>query len=304
MISEMSNSGRARQQYEESPWVTASQKGFTLVELLIALGLSGLLLTGIFSAVRLNGMTRDAGQAILDETSAAHGLFQDLQSDFRQIVPHLVFAPESSAAENEKANKNEVFDNRLRSSTIGVVPIQAVEPLFFYGSSKTLMFQIPQHSDRHHLRLPLPETNSDATGSPSEVSPFTRSYSVIYTLGSGSTIQIPAESIGIKTGQSSIKYLCKKRGLLRMEREAYSPLKAGSLPGSDLTAQIETLAPDAIDVSFLYFDGMKWHAEWNSRFRGDIPVAIELKTTFVHPTRSTKYRFYIPASQKKRYAPR
>jgi prepilin-type N-terminal cleavage/methylation domain-containing protein len=42
----------------------------------------------------------------------------------------------------------------------------------------------------------------------------------------------------------------------------------------------EVIAPEAISVEFLYFDGLEWRTEWDSEAEGGIPIAIQIVLAF------------------------
>jgi hypothetical protein len=51
----------------------------------------------------------------------------------------------------------------------------------------------------------------------------------------------------------------------------------GAEAESSTSEPVELLAPEVVEISFMYFDGTQWYEEWDSTLQQGLPVAIEIK---------------------------
>ena len=62
------------------------RSGFTLMELLLALVLTGMIMTAAFGAVQLSWKYRSAGDAQVEQSQTVRGVLQDITLDLRSTA--------------------------------------------------------------------------------------------------------------------------------------------------------------------------------------------------------------------------
>jgi len=73
-------------------------------------------------------------------------------------------------------------------------------------------------------------------------------------------------------------------GLARRELDRAYTLWAAENGGlADLDAQSELIAPEVISMQFQYFDGLEWYTEWDSETTGALPLAVEILIAITPP---------------------
>ena len=97
-------------------WSDEVSRGFTLVEVLLALSLMSMLLALAYGGLRASTRAADKGQAILEDSSRIRMAHQFVRRQFSQMIP-LGFDLEEAGAANGSQDGRIVFEgesNRVR----------------------------------------------------------------------------------------------------------------------------------------------------------------------------------------------
>ncbi len=219
--------------------------GFTLLEVLLALGLTALILVALGMAVDFHFRVLDAGRAHVEEAQLARVLLRRIADDLRAAVHSTASTPDTSTDDSETTETTVVH------TTPGI-----------YGDVYSIQVDVSRLPHPHQLQTlvsAIPES-VDPT-SLSDVK--TVSY---FTAGSQSVglSQLPLSSL-------------PERGLMRCEIDravASYQAEQGGLSSTDLNAVL--LAPEVVGLEFAYCDGTQWLDLWDTTQNGGLPVAVRV----------------------------
>jgi len=261
--------------------------GFTLLELLLALGLTVTLLTAVYAALELHWRSSTLGQIEAERAQIARALLTRMSSDIRSVVYRAPSAGTSSSSSSSSTGSS-MTDSSGTSSTDDtsstVLPgfddpadAYAADTTGIYGDSRTLVLHVlrPERPGRT-----LPDgTVTTSTGADR------RTVAWFVADGRGvlqqlATVLLPASSSGANQSLSSLS----NQGLVRLSGDRLTLNQ--SEQQAELAAamsQVEALAQEIESVSFEYHDGAEWVTDWDSEVAGGLPYAIGLTITFRPP---------------------
>ena len=303
--------------------IASQASGFTLLEMVLALGLSSLLLVALYTALQMHWSSSTLGQVEMERSQVARALFRRIETDLRSVV--FRDSPLSSSTEDDSSSSSS--DTSSSSSTSGSTGSTAggsgsstsgttgssgssssasgtsgsssssTTTTDTYSTQKTGVFGDSQ-SLVVHLSLPSRASTlsaaaqSTANGSVSGTSAFSGSdmQSVMYFLAgsSSSAAQQLSGSLVSATGQAT--------GLARLQGDRMA-MQAADAAGdmSPMASGAQLLAPEVASIQFEYFDGVSWGTSWDSATSNSLPNAIRITIDF-HPPVATSGWYSRPVS--------
>jgi hypothetical protein len=268
------------------------QRGITLLELLLALALSGVVMGVITMAIDLNLRTLDTGRAEVEQARLAQAVLRHIADDIRNAVAYqpidLSSARQTAAGADvagimdDGFNPDDLggfsdsgiadFDLGLDASleaglTINTLDIEGtVEPTGvpgLYGNQFELQVDVSRlpRIDQYERVLSAEDPTASAD-IPSDVK--TISYYLRTEEGTG---------IGIAGSGETVPSL----GLIRRQLDravASWSAENGTLDAAEYPGQV--LAAEVNYLEFRYFDGTDWLTEWDSEAMGSLPLAVEI----------------------------
>jgi prepilin-type N-terminal cleavage/methylation domain-containing protein len=255
------------------------RRGFTLVEMLVALALSAVVISSVYGAIHLQWKVRTAGEARVDLARRAQGAVLDLTFDLRGCRRPVVAVGEnnSSTASTESATTNgiphsELFPIKAPEITERVLQFDSlpenVRLIEFVGRSDAMMLTI----DRGNSRFP-------STGS--EV-PIDSARQVCWFLNSGRNVRIPYGISEPHRYQAEMRSSAVPHGLVRVELpvspEAFTRQMDVTPENSSWTVVDDSVAT----VRLRYFDGATWQSSWDSSESTQLPIAVEVSLSHRH----------------------
>ena len=251
-----------------------ARTGYTLLELLLALGLSVVVFSAVGAGVQIYLVALTKQQAMVEQKQVARALLAMIGNDLRAGIQY-------------KATDYSGLDNLIQTQTMMLTGGAAAEeeeeepesliveeevsfrPTML-GSSNVLMIDISRlpRLDQYN---PLVASAEDEVQSPSDI----KSLSYFVSLSEGGV-------------ESAIEFQPNKApgGLYRREIDRAVAEYRGEtdlmLAPDEFTRLI---ANEVVDISFQYFDGEDWQSEWDSVEIGGFPVAIEVNI-MIDPARS------------------
>ena len=253
-------------------------RGFTLIETLLALGLCGLLMSAVFSAIYLQERTRAAGERQVAKALFTWGIVEDFTSDLRSATGPLSVGVAAGplpvntfGAINSfrgPAIGEKMLDVRERLLDINLPP--RVEPIGLIGEPNVLVVQTSGANSRFsdHSTARVPASNQPV------------SQLIAYFVQDG---QPRMMALGRQNGiprLASWQTSAKTRGLVRIER---TPWFFGGQQWSSQTSQDEPLhliSPQVRAIRFRYLDGRDWKDRWDSVAQHMLPTAVEVSLTW------------------------
>jgi prepilin-type N-terminal cleavage/methylation domain-containing protein len=288
--------------------------GFTLVEILVALGLTLLLVTVVYMALDLHYEMSTAGRGVATKAQLERAIIERIESDLRSVVFQL---PNASTPEGEAADEDPVSSSSSSSSSsaAGEESAGSAATEFRIQSSSSsaetessgsgFIGGIMGDADTIMIYVSRPSREGYATSDLRSVS-----YFIADRHGEGlakaMADRIPEQRIDDPDHDSKYDHLV---GLSRLDGDQLQLQFADEEQSSDeaLALQTELLAPEVVSLQFRYFDGLEWYEEWDSTAAGAIPAAVEVTLGFVYEplpgvrrpgastvrTRTIGYRRYV-----------
>ena len=276
--------------------------GFTLLELILALGLTALILALVSAAVRLHLTVVDQGREEVEHAEAARAVLRYIAADLRNAVRPTSTGDQTSAsgstpsasgtssaaasgssksASGSNASSRQqrlelvrrlqpvvVLDWAVGSGRVGAAATTSaqttVNPVGLYGSQTDLQVDIS--------RLPRidqydPNATVSPTGTPAEMPTDVKT--VAYFLR---TADATSSGSGTPSGNAA-----EGPGLVRRETDrAVQSWVSGNASGAAADTSGQLLAAEVTRLEFRYWDGTSWATEWDSQEQDGLPMAVEI----------------------------
>jgi prepilin-type N-terminal cleavage/methylation domain-containing protein len=267
-----------------------NRRGFTLLEVMLALALAALVLIAVATAIDVHLRVLDSGRTKVEEAQLARGLLRQIADDLRGAVLHdpkalegITSATMSSAGLGGAASS----DLQGMATQAGLDSADWGEDTDTDSTANLAESTVPQivpgiYGNRYELMVDtshLPRIDqyegmsaSDGSSMADRVSDVkTVTYFVLGNRLGGSTYGTGYGTTSLRGGAQ------RQTGLVRRELDRAITAWAdqnGTL--TEMMYDVEPLAPEVVAIEFLYFDGTEWLDEWDSDKRGGLPVAVEV----------------------------
>jgi len=246
----------------------AQRAGLSLMEVLLALALSSLLLTAVYSAVSLYFQMSHSGNKEMERTQLARVVLNQMERDLRSIVyrPDEAVATDSTSTDTTSGSSS---SSSTEDSTSTVIEVQ--DPADAYGGSASGLYgdatSLVLHVSRPSLKPAAEAAQVTTAGPTSDLK------TVAYFMagqGSGS-LQAAVGAKLAASGKSDAK------GLARMEGDRLTLQNAEKQGNtSALVSSSDVMAEEVASLQFRYFDGTTWYPSWDSAANGGLPQAVEI----------------------------
>ena len=241
-----------------------SRSGFSLIEVLIALALTVLLLSAIYSAVGLHLRFQTAGRGQIYEAQLTRAVIRKMDEDFGGVV---LFIDQSEEKDESSSVENldqldDVSDSAL---TVGGLESAGTPPTFgIVGTADFIHLCV----SRPLRDLSYDSIYSESTGSGRSNDLLT----VTYGLG-------PVDfDLLVDPGRPKYSNLPPvsfegrpETGFARRSIDLYAFDAA-----TDVLEADHVIAPTITELQFAYFDGTAWLESWDSRLIGGLPLAVRV----------------------------
>lgn len=250
--------------------------GFTLFELMLALGLSVVLLTAISTALHLYWNYSTAGQERMKQSQLVRALLEQIKLDVRSVVFRATDLTDSTGATFELASSSDNETTRVEVQQ--QTDRQASTEIGIVGDDQRLLLQVSRARRQSH------GDNQD------DFDPSKHEIVVWQVVDDGFELAHSGDDERPESGIARIS----ADGLSIDTRTASSvihELAAGRGDGKILAKEVKAM-------NLRYWDGRQWLAKWDSVEERKLPRAIEIAIEF-GPTDSTLqqakvYRAVLP----------
>ncbi len=295
------------------PSAAVSRRGFTLLELVLALGLASLLLAALYTALQMHWSSSALGHVEMERSQVARALFRRIETDIRSVVfrdgalTSSADTGSSSSSGGASSGSTGTSGNTGSSgstsdgsggtsgtsgasgSTTGgsssgttggssgtttTTENYSTQKSGLYGDSQSLILHVSLPSRAASLGAASgAAATEDAAG-------YVGSdmQSIAYFLAGSSSMmaQQLSSSLTSPLGQST--------GLARLQGDRMA-MQAADESGdlTSMAAGAKLLAPEVASVQFEYFDGVSWTTSWDSGTSNSIPNAIRITIDFSPP---------------------
>ena len=261
--------------------------GFTLLEVLLALGLSVVLLVALSTALDLFRRFSPAGRADIEQAQLARAILQKMAADIRCVVP----PPKSGASASSDSTSGASSSSSSSSTTGGssssttgggdpeATTIEVVDPTAAYAKEIVGVL-----GDSQTLILTICRPTRSLGSAPGVANSLTQSdmKSVSYFLaqegaeGLRGLVDAPAVDGSVRQPIAD-----GVRGLARLEGDRLAIARADAVSDLETLAQrAKLLAPEVHDLQFRYCDGLDWFDNWDGTTSG-LPRAVEITIGFL-----------------------
>lgn len=281
----------------------AIRRGFTLLELMLALGLTTVILLAISMAVDLHLRSFDSRRKQLEESQLARAILKIIADDIRNTVQQyeqdlsglekLISSAAESAVQSaggssegsstgtgggtEEAGTfigSEIGEEESTASQdlASAVTLPTVPGI--YGNQYQLQLDVSRlpRFDEYQDMLAASNATLGVTDIPSDIKTVT--YYVLDgdVATSASGLTATHQDVLTSTDPNVVQ-----RGLVRRQLDravSQYALTNGFLSGTDNVGEV--VAAEVASIEFQYFDGLEWRYEWDTEVEGSLPVAIQI----------------------------
>ena len=266
------SSTRISQSFERSN----RRAAFTLLELMLALGLTGTLLTVVYSSLELHWRFSTLGQVEVERAQIARAILTKISTDIRSTM----YAPPADEFISDDISEDDSSSADLDSDEFLAEPIvEVTDPAAAYSGSSIGVFGDAVSVVLHINRPYRPDTNFAEDMLNPESQSNQKSISYFLAGGEGNLASMVDGQF-----QTENEYDDGINGLARMSGDRFA-LTLADQQGDmvQLATQTKLLAEEIKTLSFEYHDGVEWLTEWDSDVQERVPNAIGVTIGFREP---------------------
>lgn len=258
-------------------------RGFTLLEIIIAIGLSGAVLGLLTMTIDMYLFRVDASRTQVETSQLARTLLKKIADDLRAVnyvgpneIPTSGPTTGGSSAENSSTGGAGASGSGSGDSSVEVdtSTIQGI----FGTSTEIRIDRSPIWNWESLVRQTDAENPDDQlTDVPN---PDAMPQTIRYLVGEGDELlasKLAAEGVSEELTSSSYAGLYREQLATVAWQEEY----ASGPPAPLDTENANLIAPEVVELSFAYFDGEQLFDSWDSSVEESLPKAIEIKITLL-----------------------
>ena len=234
------------------------RSGFTLIEVMLSVGLTTLLMAGLYTAMNIYWMASVESYDEVNRAQVARALMRDLSRDIRSCTFVEQEMSDEEDEDYEVSSSGSATDDALGTYTNGLFGTDKDLVLYIsrpsgsgtYINAQTLIDPLDRSSDAMIIRYLLAEDG-----------------------GSGLSSQIASDP-DYQEIEENVK------GLARMSGDQVGLSTA--IASGDVEMQLlasELIAQEVMDISFEYYNGVEYLTEWDSTVLNAMPNAIRVTLT-------------------------
>jgi type II secretory pathway pseudopilin PulG len=273
---------------------SAHRRGFTLVEILLSLGLLMLVLAAAYSALNLFRLVTTAGREDAERSQLARAIERRITADIRCVlyrepepesIPSepaagLVTQSSGGAAEDPEELTTAPATSASTESDVTAItdPAEAyaTQKYGVFGDTTTLVLHVDKPR-RPSLLESAPTSTLATTVMPTTTSQSDlRSVSYFLAIAGAGGLQ---GAVGNTAAGGTAAFSMEQglQGLARLDGDRLALQQADEAGEADALAQdAELIAREVTELRFRYFDGATWLDTWDSASMKAVPRAIEV----------------------------
>ncbi|RCS54331.1 hypothetical protein DTL42_04080 [Bremerella cremea] len=263
---------------------SSTRAGFTLLEVMLASGLSVIVMFAVGGAIQFFLFRVDASKDSIEQAQLARAIMRTIETDLRSAIwkQEIDFTAVQDLAASSVASGS--ADISSMASSAGIDPTMAAGALTGsatedIAASSVLPTTIGLYGNSMELQVDISRVPRIDEYDPQYQSILSRSLSdipsdiktVTYFL-----MQPGSSSLGHGVvGDAGVTE--EQFGLVRRELDrAVTQYAMNNGNTANLDASAEILAPEVSLLAFRYYDGVGWFDEWNSEEMGGLPMAVDV----------------------------
>ncbi len=244
------------------------RRGFTLLEILLALGLMLLLVAAISQAMNTYIALSTLGREEVEQAQIGRALLQQMAKDIRSIswspVPEEDLGLDPEGGGEVAAEDGDLPDDEFADE---IEPEAAPVETGILGTSDELILYVNQPDRRMNYVAP-----EDALSAKDRVSDARTVYYYLARTGGGSGVSSEFASEVAPGSDRDVVGLARLDG----DRDTIN----AALADNDTDPQVEAsnlIAEEVVNIEFRYYSAGEWLEEWDSMESNTLPQAIEIK---------------------------
>lgn len=238
---------------------SSRRAAMTLLELLLALALCGLLMTATGTSLHLMMQLRSRSQAQIADTQTIRALLDQVARDLRSVRRVAVTQRGSQVPEPRLEQNLDLRKSLLNLQASSVVPVELI------GADSWLSV----HSERQEHSNSAGSAVTSRDASQNAASHLADGLHVIWW--NGGSRAIPYASDGFRLLEARVQGPRQLSGPSRISFPVTPHRDRTTLFADPLTAGAQ--------LRFRYFDGVEWRDSWDSTECGCLPQAVECRVT-------------------------
>jgi len=236
------------------------RRGFTLLELMLAIGLTSILMAAVYAAMSAYwNLAMDSHEEV-ERTQIARALLTMLANDIQSCT----FVEQADTSDSESDDDDSTASNTTEIGT-------SVYKNGLIGTDRDLVLYISH-----------PDPSLDYVNAPDAVGTVDRNSDLLIvrwlladSAAGGLSAAVAQQHLGTESG--TIAGLARGSGGVTGFGNA---IEQGDIAMQAESTSLE--APEAENISFEYFDGIDWRTEWNSSTLNAMPQAVRIELTLRH----------------------
>lgn len=267
----------------------SSRSAFTLLEVLLALALGGILIAAIWTGLGMFWKYSEAGRETSDQLQIARAVFVAFQRDLRAATqpdaaanatnatssttsPTTTATSMSATSATNSTNTNSSTSSSSNSTsgssnTTSATPTVPIPPLLV-GDSQSLVFQavVPQ---------PLEQATQTATVTGAAPPPRRD----LQWIGWSATGKLPVNlaTQAVIPPPPAMEQSDGLTHLLRWQNDLTSDATSGGATAASVLPVPPEPIPEVRRFLLHYYDGIKWYDNWDSDLMSGLPIAVEIE---------------------------
>lgn len=296
-------------------------RGFTLIEVLIALGLSLILVSAIYSAISLHWRYETAGRDRIERAQISTAVLRLMTEDIGSVAfkapdaaqeadaDSLGSASTGSSSSTGAASSSGTSTSSSSTSGTGsdssastsssmngansksTTTASAPTSLGIVGKADYLQLDISRPAKEDFI----PETSVNGPSANAPVTPeLSSNVRVVWAMATPTMGSVDSKGVRSLTSNPALA-----RQMTDRLRQAVEPPTAetNSTTAAPQLEESNILAKEIVSLSFQYYDGYSWSAEWDSTTMERLPRAIEVTIGFLKPEHRRTGAPHMPGSE-------
>lgn len=234
------------------------RRGYTLIEVLLALTLSVMLMSAVYGALHHHYVLKTRGTEQVKFAQAALGLMHDFAGDVERV--RSLDAESDETNSSDRRGVEERLLSNLSSAAIGErlleIENDAESPILLHGTSRQIVLTATGRNDRFQT-LPSAE---GANGNAEQI---------VWAIGRDKPLRAAISEYAGETRVQTIAASAGRLGLLRVAIPTTGRSRAERGLATEVLSQVK-------ELRFRYFDGSRWLENWSTAETKNLPRAIEV----------------------------
>ena len=258
----------------------ARKSGFTLLEVILAVGLSALLMALIAAGMRIYTQTVARRRADVVNAQVARAILQQISQDLKASYTSADseastdIAPEDETGTDETGTDTTTEDAGATDTTADLTNSTVQPSPGLFGNQSELQVDVQGRFTEPVRFDTLVAASVDAQAANLLSDPKVITY-FLRALDGSELAQTPLQSMG-NTGSQTV--------LVRRIASRAEAVYAATYGGLADNAGEQLLSDQIVVLQFIYFDGFDWVDSWDSTTNGGLPVAVSITLTVMDET--------------------